>query len=59
MESDLQNVKADVTEIKSDLKAIKKTLDQAQGGLRMLWFVAGIAGAVGAVLSKLLFAFIR
>lgn len=54
LETEMKSVKADAAEIKTDVKAIRETLAQAKGGYRTLMLVGGLAGAVGALLGKLL-----
>ena len=44
----------DRTEMKGDVKAIRKTLDAAGGSWKMLLMVAGFAAAVGSLVSKML-----
>lgn len=54
LETEMKTVKDDVHDIKTDVKAIRETLAQAKGGWKTLLLVGGAAGAVGAVLGKLL-----
>ena len=49
----VSNLEGDVSEIKSDIKDISDTLAQAKGGWKTLLLVAGIAGVMGAMVSKL------
>ena len=53
LQAEVRNVKEDVTEMKSDLRVIRDTLAQARGGWKTLLLVAGIAGVMGAAVSKL------
>ncbi len=53
LQAEVRNVKEDVTEMKSDLRDIRDTLAQARGGWKTLLLVAGIAGVMGAAVSKL------
>lgn len=46
-------VERDVAEIGRDVKAIRDTLAQARGGWKTLLLVAGAAGAMGALLGKI------
>jgi hypothetical protein len=42
-------------EIREDVKAIRKTLDEARGGGRvMLWFVGLVSGGIGALIVKVI-----
>ena len=45
-----------MTEMKGDVKAIRKTIDAAGGSWKMLLMVAGFAAAVGGFVSKMLVA---
>lgn len=54
LETEMKVVKDDVAEIKTDVRAIRDTLSQAKGGWKTLVMIAGIAGAVGALLGKFL-----
>jgi multidrug resistance efflux pump len=47
-------LKEDVSEIKDDVKAIRRTLDEARGGWKTLVMIAGVAGTVGAFIGKYL-----
>ena len=42
----------DIATIKDDIHAIREMLAEAKGGWRTLMWVAGAAGATGAVLAK-------
>lgn len=53
LETKMESLKSDVSEIKTDVAAIRDTLSQARGGWKTLVMVAGAAGAVGALLGKL------
>ena len=50
----LVRAELDMAEARSDIKAIRSTLDQARGGYRTLMLVGGLAGAVGAVATKII-----
>jgi hypothetical protein len=41
-----------MVELKNDVKSILTTLSEARGGWKTLMLVAGVAGAVGAILGK-------
>ena len=47
-------VEADQIEMAGDLKAIRSALDQAKGGWKTLMLVGGLAGAVGALVTKVI-----
>ena len=52
-QAEVRNVKEDVAEMKSDLRDVRDILSQAKGGWKTLLLVAGIAGVMGAAVSKL------
>ena len=45
-------VEHDQADMARDLKAIRSSLDQARGGWKTLMLVGGLAGAVGALVTK-------
>ena len=47
-------VEHDQVDMARDLKAIRSSLDQARGGWKTLMLVGGLAGAVGAVVAKVI-----
>lgn len=51
-EAEIGALQSDMVELKRDVKSILTTLSEARGGWKTLMLVAGIAGAVGAVLGK-------
>lgn len=55
--AEIQNLQRDITEIKKDLHGVVNTLAEARGGWRTLMLVAGVAGAVGAIMTKLALVF--
>ncbi len=54
LEVQVDRLELDMTEMKGDVKAIRKTLDAAGGSWKMLLMVAGFAAAVGSFVSKVL-----
>ena len=46
-------VETDSNEARSDIKAIRSILDQAKGGWKTIALVAGVAGAMGALIAKI------
>lgn len=54
LEVQVDRLETDMTEMKGDVKAIRKTLDAAGGSWKMLLMVAGFAAAVGSFVSKVL-----
>lgn len=57
MEVQVQRLETDVAEMKGDIKAIRTALDNAGGAWKMLMIVAGIAGAIGSFITKIMSAF--
>lgn len=51
-EAEIGALQSDMKELKRDVKAILATLSEAKGGWKTLMLVAGVAGAVGALLGK-------
>ena len=52
LKTEVDYLKAHITEIRSDTREIKETLHQARGGWKTLMLVAGIASTIGALLAK-------
>lgn len=52
LNTELEHMRRDMDEVKSDLKAIRETLSQAKGGWKTLMLVAGISSTVGAFIAK-------
>lgn len=50
--AEIEALKRDLAELRVDVKAIRRMLDEARGGWKTLLLVAGAAGAVGAALAK-------
>lgn len=53
LEVQVENLERDVTELKTDVKAVLAQLAEAKGSWRTLLAVAGFAGTVGAIGAKL------
>ncbi len=53
LQAEVRNVKEAVGEMRKDIKGILDTLAQARGGWKTLLLVAGVAGVMGAAVSKL------
>lgn len=53
LSTELEHMRRDMDEVKSDLKVIRETLQQAKGGWKTLMLVAGISSTVGAFIAKL------
>ena len=51
-EETLTRHEADDRVMREDIKAIRTCLDQAKGGWKTLMLVGGLAGAVGALVAK-------
>jgi hypothetical protein len=48
LEAEMRDTREDLGEIKSDVKAIRSSVDQAKGGWRILIAVGAAAGGLGA-----------
>jgi len=53
-EGRLDSVEADLHDLKKDVKAIREILSETKGSWRALVAVAGLAGAIGAGLAKII-----
>ena len=53
LETEVEAMKRDMADMKSDLRIIRDTLLQARGGWKTLMLVAGISSTVGAFIAKL------
>lgn len=53
LEARVDRGEIDLREIKADVKAILGLVNQARGGWKMLVVVGAVAGAVGALVTKL------
>jgi len=51
--AEIKSLQADMVELKNDVKSILNTLNQAKGGWKTLLLVAGVAGAMGALMAKI------
>ena len=54
LEGRMSSVERDLSGMKTDLRCILKTLNEARGGWKTLLLAAGVAGTVGAFATKLL-----
>lgn len=54
LETEIKHLTEAVDKIAQDVAAMKSTADQAKGGWRVVLLVAGVSGAIGAGLVKLL-----
>ena len=43
---------ADMTEVKADVKSLLALANQTRGGWKIIIMVAGVAGAMGALIAK-------
>ena len=60
LEVEVEAMKRDMGDMKSDVRVIRDTLLQARGGWRTLMLVAGLASTVGAILTKFIpFLFVK
>ena len=53
LEGRMNSVERDLSIMKTDLRCILKTLNEARGGWKTLLLAAGVAGTIGALASKL------
>ena len=53
-EAEIMSLQADMRELKSDVKTILNTLSEARGGWKTLMLIGGIAGAAGALITKVI-----
>ena len=53
LEGRMNSVERDLSVMKTDLRCILKTLNEARGGWKTLLLAAGVAGTIGALASKL------
>ena len=53
LEGRMSSVERDLSGMKTDLRCILKTLNEARGGWKTLLLAAGVAGTIGALASKL------
>ena len=53
LEGRMSSVERDLSTMKTDLRCILKTLNEARGGWKTLLLAAGVAGTIGALASKL------
>lgn len=54
LEQQMIDVKDDVSDMKSDVKEILRTLNEAKGGWKGIMWIVGVSGAAGAILTKLI-----
>lgn len=52
LEANFTHLKADVDEIKSDMKKVKDVVISAKGGWKVLVAIGAISGSVGAAIGK-------
>ena len=52
LDGEQRAMKADVAELKRDMKALLAAVNQARGGWKTILIVAGVSGAAGALMSK-------
>ncbi|MBU0724381.1 MAG: hypothetical protein KJ904_08690 [Alphaproteobacteria bacterium] len=54
LEQQMRDSREDITEMKSDVKAIRATLAEARGGWRVMVLLGGGSAALGAAIGRLL-----
>ena len=53
LETEVDHLKEDMTEVKKDVKSILAVLNQTKGGWKVIVLVASVAGTAGAIAAKL------
>lgn len=53
LEVQMADVREDIGEIKDDVKAMRRTMDEARGGWKALAVVSGLSATVGGVIVKI------
>lgn len=54
LEVQVERLEQDMTELKSDIKFIRRKLDEATGGWKVFLMVGGFGAAVGGLFMKLM-----
>lgn len=54
LEVQVEKLEQDMAELKSDIKFIRRKLDEAAGGWKVFMLVGGIGAAIGGILMKLM-----
>lgn len=54
LEADVENLQREMGELRKDVKKLVDGFNQAKGGWKTLLLVAGVAGTMGALTTKLL-----
>jgi hypothetical protein len=54
LEVQVERLEQDMAELKSDIKFIRRKLDEATGGWKVFMMVGGIGAAIGGLLMKLM-----
>ena len=53
MEVQVERLELDMAELKGDVKAIRATLDKANGGWKVLMLVGGASAAIATFITKM------
>lgn len=53
LETQMATVREDMSEIKGDVKAIRRTTDEARGGWKAIALVSGFSATLGGIIVKL------
>jgi prefoldin subunit 5 len=56
-DAEIASLQREIAELRTDVRSILTTLAEARGGWKTLMAVGGLAGAVGALATKLALAF--
>lgn len=54
MEVEVKQIQADLIELKQDVKAMRATLDRAEGGWKTIMLIGGISAAIGSFVTKVI-----
>lgn len=54
MEVEVERIQADLLELKNDVKAMRATLDRAEGGWKTIMIIGGISAAIGSFVTKVI-----
>ena len=57
-DAEIASLQREIAELRTDVRSILTTLAEARGGWKTLMAVGGLAGAVGALATKLALAFV-
>lgn len=53
LSAEVKHLTEELSEVRSDVKAIRSVIDQSRGGIRVMLAAASVGGAVTALLAEL------